>query len=245
MIEKINKNAIEKLAKATMHDLYIECNDYVSNDKFHEILYDNCYSIKPFDKFDDEEYQSGKYVDIWNDTMVEVVEQVKAKIKGWEFDRYDNAKKVIKPIPNGNANKTISFNTQDVEGAIGVLTNYLDGALYDYEIGDADCEMVVEHCIKAIELLEFSALGIGAVSKEYRERFEKAKKQYFTEEEQEEYGIDAYGFSTTTNEQYVRCAWCGEIVPISETREERDLGQICEYCIDEIKSRGERLHFID
>lgn len=39
------------------------------------------------------------------------------------------------------------------------------------------------------------------------------------------------------------CAWCGEEYPISELHKEVDLGYLCPYCEQAIKSRGEKLIF--
>ena len=44
-------------------------------------------------------------------------------------------------------------------------------------------------------------------------------------------------------EETETCAWCGEEYPISELHKEVDLGYLCPYCEQAIKSRGEKLIF--
>ena len=59
---------------------------------------------------------------------------------------------------------------QDFTGAIIVMENFLDGALYDYEDGLIDNTILIEGCINALEVLgDYSAF-------EYRQRFESAKE---------------------------------------------------------------------
>lgn len=43
-------------------------------------------------------------------------------------------------------------------------------------------------------------------------------------------------------EETALCEWCGEEYPISELQREKDLGLLCEYCIQAIRSRGEKLY---
>jgi hypothetical protein len=45
------------------------------------------------------------------------------------------------------------------------------------------------------------------------------------------------------NEDEVECKWCDELYDKSECRYEVNLGWLCPYCIDEMKSRGETLTF--
>ena len=72
--------------------------------------------------------------------------------------------------------KKVKFDTDDYYGAICVLENYLDGALADYECDQVENDLLIEHSINAIELLELSLFGYG-LSREYRERYEKKKKE--------------------------------------------------------------------
>lgn len=77
-----------------------------------------------------------------------------------------------------------SFDTDNYGGACMVLTNYLDGALADYENGniDDDCTTCIEHSINALELMSVSIFGVGTYD-EYRERFNKAKLKRKNEED--------------------------------------------------------------
>lgn len=43
-------------------------------------------------------------------------------------------------------------------------------------------------------------------------------------------------------EETAACEWCGEEYPLSELREEKDLGYLCEHCIQAIWSHGEKLY---
>ena len=45
------------------------------------------------------------------------------------------------------------------------------------------------------------------------------------------------------NEDNVECKWCGDLCDKSNCRYEVDMGWLCDYCIDAIKSRGEILTF--
>ena len=42
-------------------------------------------------------------------------------------------------------------------------------------------------------------------------------------------------------ETWKLCQWCEELFPESELREEVDLGNLCNHCIDAITSRGEKI----
>ena len=55
-------------------------------------------------------------------------------------------------------------------GAEYVLCNFLDGAIYDYEEGCIDNTALIEDCIEAL-------YKIGGCIRDYKERFEKAKKK--------------------------------------------------------------------
>ena len=46
-------------------------------------------------------------------------------------------------------------------------------------------------------------------------------------------------------EEMAVCEWCGEEYPISELQREKDLGMLCEHCIQAIESRGEKLYLSD
>ena len=48
-----------------------------------------------------------------------------------------------------------------------------------------------------------------------------------------------------TDEETIKCAWCGEDVPKSDCRKEKDLGYLCNYCQEAIKSHGEQLEFVE
>ncbi len=63
---------------------------------------------------------------------------------------------------------------------------------------------------------------------------------HFTPEEQREYGIDEDGWTEDGLEQYIHCGWCEDVVPLSDTRKELNLGHICSYCQDALYSRGEK-----
>jgi CRISPR/Cas system-associated protein Cas10 (large subunit of type III CRISPR-Cas system) len=43
----------------------------------------------------------------------------------------------------------------------------------------------------------------------------------------------------------VVCTWCGQDFPKEECKLERDMGYLCQFCEEAIKSRGEELIFID
>lgn len=59
-------------------------------------------------------------------------------------------------------------------GALVILEDYLDNALYDYENGNTFNTTLIEDCINAWE--ELSDPIVVQFDNEYRERFEKAKK---------------------------------------------------------------------
>ena len=71
---------------------------------------------------------------------------------------------------------TRSFNTDDFTGAKVVLTNYLDGALADFEDNQTDAEKCIEDCISALELMSDSIFGVS-VYDEYRTKFEEIKSK--------------------------------------------------------------------
>ena len=71
--------------------------------------------------------------------------------------------------------KTRTFETTNYWGAMAILTNYLDGAIADYENGSVDNDLLIEHSINALELLEATILGGSA--QEYRKRLNKAREQ--------------------------------------------------------------------
>ena len=79
------------------------------------------------------------------------------------------------------------------------------------------------------------ALGL----KEYYDPTEEIT-DYFSKEEQEEYGIDEEGYTEDGLEQYVHCGWCEEPTPLSDMRKELNLGYICKDCQDALYSRGEK-----
>lgn len=47
----------------------------------------------------------------------------------------------------------------------------------------------------------------------------------------------------SNSEQCKLCAWCEELYPESELQEEASIGLLCDYCIQAIESRGEKLKF--
>ena len=71
--------------------------------------------------------------------------------------------------------KTRTFETTNYWGAMAILTNYLDGAIADYENGSVDNDLLIEHSINALELLEATILGGSA--QEYRKQLNKAREQ--------------------------------------------------------------------
>lgn len=38
------------------------------------------------------------------------------------------------------------------------------------------------------------------------------------------------------------CTWCEQLFPLGELRKERDMGHLCDQCIEGICSRGEKLY---
>ena len=72
------------------------------------------------------------------------------------------------------------FDTRDYEGAVGVLENYLDGALADFENGDVDNYYLIDHSINTLELIQESVMGFS-VARDYRNRFVKALEKNFKE----------------------------------------------------------------
>ena len=48
-----------------------------------------------------------------------------------------------------------------------------------------------------------------------------------------------------SDEELVSCSWCGEDWPVSDCRQEANLGWLCPQCQAAIKSRGEQLIFIE
>ena len=78
-------------------------------------------------------------------------------------------------------------------------------------------------------------LDEGAVSEQ--PTFEEDPRN-FTEEEKEEYGLNDEGIDES-GEQWLHCAWCGELVPLSECKKELNMGWICKGCQDSLYSRGE------
>lgn len=52
-------------------------------------------------------------------------------------------------------------------------------------------------------------------------------------------------FDVDEADDIVVCGWCGEDVPVTDCKKEASLGHLCPYCQAELKSRGEKLIFID
>lgn len=73
-----------------------------------------------------------------------------------------------------------------------------------------------------------------------KESFDEEITDHFTPEEQAEYGIDEEGWTEDGLEQYIHCEWCNDVVPLSDTRKELNLGHICKGCQDALYSRGEK-----
>ena len=69
--------------------------------------------------------------------------------------------------------KRVTFDTDKMLGARVVLTNYLDGALNDFEEGWTD-SCVIEDSINALLLLGDSIVGINVYS-DYKEKFDAIK----------------------------------------------------------------------
>ena len=46
-------------------------------------------------------------------------------------------------------------------------------------------------------------------------------------------------------DETVTCAWCDGQYPVGECRREANIGMLCSYCEQAIKSRGETLTFIE
>lgn len=42
-------------------------------------------------------------------------------------------------------------------------------------------------------------------------------------------------------DEWKLCQWCDELFPVSELREEVDLGNLCDRCVNGITSRGEEV----
>ena len=71
------------------------------------------------------------------------------------------------------------------------------------------------------------------------------REEHFTEEEQEDYGIDENGYELDGFDRYIHCDWCGEPTLEDETRKEINLGYLCRNCVDALISRGEKPVFDD
>ena len=71
------------------------------------------------------------------------------------------------------------------------------------------------------------------------------QEEYFTPDEQEEYGIDEHGEEIDGYETWHHCAWCGEPFPDSELRKEIQFGWLCDRCAGALWSRGEKLALIE
>lgn len=52
--------------------------------------------------------------------------------------------------------------------------------------------------------------------------------------------MDYENKNNTYTEEVCVCAWCGEEWPISECRMEVQMGHLCPYCQNELRSRGEK-----
>ena len=71
--------------------------------------------------------------------------------------------------------KRTTFETTNYWGAMAILTNYLDGAIADYEDGDVDNDLFIEQSINALELLQGTMLC--GTAQDYRKRLNKAREQ--------------------------------------------------------------------
>ena len=49
---------------------------------------------------------------------------------------------------------------------------------------------------------------------------------------------DFYDFETVHVE---KCAWCNDLFPLNELKREKDIGLVCDECIQALRSRGEKL----
>lgn len=75
--------------------------------------------------------------------------------------------------------------------------------------------------------------------------FDFDTEDHFTEEEQEEYNIDENGMEEDSYELWHHCEWCKEPFPESDLKKDMHLGWLCDYCVDALESRGEKLTLME
>jgi hypothetical protein len=50
--------------------------------------------------------------------------------------------------------------------------------------------------------------------------------------------------SDEKGDSYAKCAWCEDLYPISEMKEEKEMGYLCDWCVQGILSHGEQLTIV-
>ena len=78
--------------------------------------------------------------------------------------------------------------------------------------------------------------------KRKKKRIVKESAETYTDEEKAEYGLDDEGYDEN-GDLWIHCAWCGELVPVSECKKELNMGWICDNCQKALYSRGEKAHY--
>jgi len=106
--------------------------------------------------------------------------------------------------------------------------------------GDEESTLKPED-IKNLKIEEITTESL----KEYYDPEEDAIPECkFTPEEQEEYEIDEDGIDKS-GDQWIRCEWCEDIVPLDDCRRELSLGWICDRCQSSLSSRGEKAAYYE
>ena len=122
--------------------------------------------------------------------------------------------------------------------------DFLDDRI-DYNYLFKDGEWLVSEFDRGFEPLSSVVSEALTEKKIELDVYDFDQDEYFTPDEQEEYGIDEHGEEIDGYETWHHCAWCGEPFPDSELRKELQFGWLCDRCAGALWSRGEKLALIE
>lgn len=189
----------------------------------------------------------------WHSNGIVIYGPVKIKGKEYEvifclenddllcFKKGYDIESVLDLMYEGDLDKTYNINGKELTADDMWDEIYADCIDLNYNDRDA-LEIAINNKIyneetgkRNFDGLNKVKLDEGAESKQTT--FEEDPRN-FTEEEKAEYGLNDEGIDSD-GEQWLHCAWCGELVPLSECKKELNMGWICEGCQNTLYSRGE------
>lgn len=148
------------------------------------------------------------------------------------------------------------WNTKEVNAYFVGRKDMDDSITQEYEMIRKENEAkygedFMKYVEKYLALPENSQVIENKISETYTEKRPKLllSDLYYKEDEwnkfmvwyQKEKETEAKVAATDSVEEKATCEWCGETLPVKDMKKEKDLGMLCQKCLDELKSRGESI----